>query len=308
MSAAPLRARRSSLILPVNVPRFVEKSALRGADAIVLDLEDSVPPAEKASARRLVVDALPLAGRGGAEVVVRVNNDPAHLWDDVAAAVHPGLDGLALPKAESPEQIRELVRRIEALETARGIEPGHVRLSLAIETPRGLLRAEAIAASSDRIATMGVGVEDYCLELGVEPSADGIELLYPVARVVTIAKAAGIQPTGLMGSIAGFRDLAAFEGAAARARQLGCEGAGCIHPDQVAVLNRVFSPDPAKVEYARRVVEAFADGIVRGTASVNLDGKMVDIPVVKRAEVILARARVVAETERRKADALDRLR
>ena len=118
--------------------------------------------------------------------------------------------------------------------------PGHVRLSLAIETPRGLLRAEAIAASSDRIATMGVGVEDYCLELGVEPSADGIELLYPVARVVTIAKAAGIQPTGLMGSVAGFRDLVAFEGAAARARQLGCEGAGCIHPDQVAVLNRVF--------------------------------------------------------------------
>ena len=155
---------------------------------------------------------------------------------------------------------------------------------------------------------MGVGVEDYCLELGVEPSADGIELLYAVARVVTIAKAAGIQPTGLMGSIAGFRDLGAFEGAAARARQLGCEGAGCIHPDQVAVLNRVFSPDPAKVEYARRVVDAFADGIARGTASVNLDGKMVDIPVVKRAEVILARARVVAETERRKADALARLR
>src|SRR6185436_17516033 len=205
MSEARLRARRSSLILPVNVPRFVERAALRGADALVL------------------------AGRGGAEVVVRVNNDPAHLWDDVAAAVHPGLDGLALPKAESPEQIRELVRRIEALETARGMTPGHIRLSLAIETPRGLLRAEAIAAASDRIATMGVGVEDYCLELGVEPSADGIELLYPVARVVTIAKAAGIQPTGLMGSIASFRDLGAFEGAAARARQLGCEGAGCIH-------------------------------------------------------------------------------
>ena len=297
------RARRSSLILPVNVPRFVERAGLRGADAVVLDLEDSVPPAEKAAARRLVRDALALAGRGGAEVVVRVNNDPALLWDDVEASVHPGLDGIALPKAESPEQIRELVRRVEALESARGMAPGTVRLSLAIETPRGLLRAEAIAASTPRIATMGVGVEDYCLELGVEPSADGVELLYPVAAVVTVARAAGIQPTGLVGSIASFRDLPAFEAAAVRARQLGCEGAGCIHPDQVTVLNRVFSPDPAKVDYARRVVEAFDEGVKRGTASVSLDGKMVDIPVVKRAEVILARARLVEETERRKAEA-----
>lgn len=307
MSAPRLRARRSSLILPVNVPRFVEKAATRGSDAITLDLEDSIPPAEKANARALVQAALPIAGRGGAEVVVRVNNEPALLWDDVAASVHPGLDGIALPKAESPEQIRELVRRIEALESARGLPAGHVRLSLAIETPRGLLRAEAIAASCDRIATLGVGVEDYCLELGVEPSADGAELLYPVARVVTIAKAAGIQPTGLVGSIASFRDLAAFEASASRARQLGCEGAGCIHPDQVTVLNRVFSPDPEKVAYARRVVEAFAEGLKRGTASVNLDGKMVDIPVVKRAEVILARAKLIEDTERHKAEARARL-
>jgi len=303
MSAPTPRARRSSLILPVNVPRFVEKAGVRGADAVVLDLEDSVPPAEKATARGLIRDALALAGRGGAEVVVRVNNDPALLWDDVDAAVHPGLDGLALPKAESPEQIHALVSRVEDLERRRGIARGHVRLSLAIETPRGLLRAEAIAESTPRIATMGVGVEDYCLELGVEPSADGIELLYAVSRVVAICKAVGVQATGLLGSIAGFRDLPAFEGAARRARQIGCEGAGCIHPDQVPVLNRVFSPDPAAVEHARRVAEAFEDGLRRGTASVNLDGKMVDVPVYKRAEVILARARAVAETERRKAEA-----
>ena len=303
MSESVARARRSSLILPVNVPRFVEKAGLRGSDAVVLDLEDSVPAAEKAAARGLVRGALPIAGRGGAEVVVRLNNDPALLWDDVEASVHPGLDGLALPKAESPEQIHELVRRVEALERQRGLAPGHVRLSLAIETPRGLLRAEAIAHASPRIATMGVGVEDYCLELGVEPSPDGIELLYAVSHVVAVCKVAGIQPTGLMGSIAGFRDLPAFERGADRARQLGCEGAGCIHPDQVAVLNRVFSPDPAKVDYARRVVDAFEDGVRRGTASVNLDGKMVDVPVYKRALVILGRARAIEETERRKAEA-----
>lgn len=299
-------ARRSSLILPVNVRHFVEKAFARGADAIVLDLEDSVPPSEKAGARRLVRDSLAPAGRGGAEVLVRVNNDPALLADDIDAVVHPGLDGLAIPKAESAAQIRDIVARIDRLERERGLAPGHVRLSLAIETPRGLLAVEDIARSSDRIATMSIGVEDYCLELGVEPSADGIELLYPVARLVTICKAVGVQPTGLVGSIADFRDLATFEQAARRARQLGCEGAGCIHPDQVTVLNRVFTPDPAKVENARRVVEAFEDGARRGTASVSLDGKMVDVPVYKRAQVVLARARAVADTERHKAEVLAR--
>lgn len=301
------RARRSSLILPVNVPRFVERAYARGADAVVLDLEDAVPPAEKARARKLVKDSIPLVARGGAEVVVRINNDPALIAEDVDACVHPGLDGLAIPKAESPAQIRDLTAQLERLERARGIEPGHVRLSLSFETPRGVLQAQEVAAASPRIATMSVGPEDYCLELGVEPSADGFELLYAVSRVVTIAKAAGIQPTGLLGSIAGFRDLATFEAAAVRARQLGCEGAGCIHPDQVAVLNRVFTPEPAKVEYARRVVDAFEEGVRQGTASVNLDGKMVDIPVYKRAQVIIERARAVAETERRKAAALARL-
>jgi citrate lyase subunit beta/citryl-CoA lyase len=197
--------------------------------------------------------------------------------------------------------------QLDRLERARGIEPGHVKLGLAFETPRGVLRAQELAEACPRVVTMSVGVEDYCLELGVEPSPDGVELLYAVSRVVTIAKALGVQPTGLLGSIAGFRELDVFEGAARRARQLGCEGAGCIHPDQVAVLNRVFTPEPAKVEYARRVAEAFEDGIRRGTASVNLDGKMVDIPVYKRAQVILERARLVAETERRKAEALARL-
>src|SRR4030095_215958 len=244
---------------------------------------------------------------GGGEVVVRVNNDPAHLWDDADAAVHPGLDGIALPKAEAPDQIRELVERVGRVERERGLTPGHVRLSLAIETPRGLLQAEAIAAASPRIATLGVGVEDYCLELGVEPSSDGIELLYAVSHVVAVCKVAGVQPTGLMGSIAGFRDLPAFERGADRARQLGCEGAGCIHPDQVDVLNRVFSPHPAQVDYARRAVEAFEEGERRGTASVNLDGKMVDIPLYKRAQVILPRARAVEQAERRKAEARARL-
>ena len=301
------RVRRSSLILPVNVPRFIEKAHTRGADAIVLDLEDSVPAAEKASARKLVKDALLLVERGGAEIAVRVNNDPALLSDDIDASVWPGLASLSIPKVETAAEIERLAAQVERLERARGLPVGHVKLSIAIETTKGLLACASIATASPRIVTMGVGPEDYCLSLGVEPSADGIELLYGVSMVVTVCKTVGIQAVGLLGSIADFRDLAAFEGAASRARNLGCEGAGCIHPEQVVVLNRVFSPDPQKVEYARRAVDAFEEGVKRGTASVNLDGKMVDVPVYHRAQLILQRANAIAELERTKAAALKRL-
>lgn len=300
--------RRSTLILPVNIPKFVEKAYLRGADAILLDLEDAVPPAEKENARKLIKDSISLAARGGAEVGVRINKDPSWLTLDVEASVYPGLDGITLPKTESAEEVRNLEALVEKLERQRGIKPGHIEFAILIESPRGLLKAQEIAIASPRIESMTVGMEDYCLELGVEPSPDGLEIFYPVSWVVTVCKAAGIRPMGLLGSIAVFRDLQGFEQAAARARQVGCEGASCIHPDQVPVLNQVFSPPPEKVEYARRAVEAFEEGVRRGTASVNMDGKMVDIPVYNRSKLILQRAEAIAAVEQRKAEALKRLK
>jgi citrate lyase subunit beta/citryl-CoA lyase len=299
--------RRSTLILPVNIPRFVEKAYLRGADAIMLDLEDAVPLKEKDAARRMVRDSLPLVARGGAEVFVRVNHDAALLTDDVEASVHPGLDGICFPKTESAEEVQRLDTQIGDLERRRGIPPGRIELALLIESPRGLLNLKAVAVASGRVRSISLGTEDYCLALGVEPSADGMELLYGVSKVVTVCKAAGISPMGLLGSIAGFRDLTAFERAATRARDLGCEGASCIHPDQVAVLNGVFSPPPDKVESARAAAEAFEEGLKRGTASVNVAGTMVDIPVYRRAKHTLEQAAAIAEVEKRKADTMARL-
>ncbi len=303
-----LMVRRSTLILPVNIPRFVEKAYQRGADAIVLDLEDAVPPAEKENARRMIKDSLSVAARGGAEVGVRINKDPTWTPLDVEASVYPGLDCIALPKTESAEEVRQLEQLVEKFEKARGIKPGTVLFSLLIETPKGVLQLREIAASSPRIESMSIGMEDYCLELGVEPSAESSEIFYPLAKIVTVCKASGIRPFGLLGSIANFRDLKGFENAASRARQLGCEGASCIHPDQVSILNRVFSPVTEKVAYARRAVEVFEEGVKKGTASVNLDGKMVDIPVYNRSKLILRHADAVAAVEKRKADALARLK
>ena len=303
-----LLIRRSTLILPVNIPRFVDKAHLRGADAIMLDLEDAVPAQEKGPARKLVAETIPRVARGGAEVFVRVNHDAELLADDVEASVHPGLDGLCFPKAESAAQIQRLEAQILDLERRRSMPPGRVEIYPLIESPRGLLDLESIATASPRIRSITLGPEDYCLTLGVEPSADGVELLYGVSKLVTVSKAHGISPLGLLGSIAGFRDLEAFEQCADRARRLGCVGASCIHPDQVGVLNRVFSPAPAAVARARAATEAFEAGLKQGTASVNLDGAMVDIPVYRRAKHVLEQVAAIAVVEQRKTEALARLR
>ena len=300
--------RRSTLILPVNIPRFVEKAYQRGADAILLDLEDAVPLAEKENARRWVKDSLALAAKGGAEVGVRINKDPSMFLKDLEASVYPGLDGITLPKAESAEEVRNLESQIEKLERQRGMKPGHVQISILIETPKGLLKAQEIATASPRIESMYIGSEDYCLELGVEPSSDGMEIFYPLSYIVIVCKPVGVRPMGLVGSIAGFRDLEAFERSVTRARQIGCEEASCIHPDQVAVINRAYTPAQEKIEFARRAVEAFEEGLKKGTASVNLDGKMVDIPVYNRAKLVLGRAEAIAAVEKRKAEALAKIK
>lgn len=302
-----LKIRRSTLILPVNVQKFVEKAHMRGADAICLDLEDSVPPGEKSSARKLVREAIPMVARGGGEVLVRVNNDPDLICEDIDAAVHSGLTGIRFPKAESAEEVHRVDALMEAKERERGIPLNSITISARIETPLGLLHAQAIAEASSRIDHMGVGTEDYCFALGVEPSEEGIELLYAVSRVVAICKAKGIMADGLLGSVVDFQDLERFERSAIRGRQLGTEGAGCIHPDQVKILNRVFSPSPEKVEHARRVVQAFEEGLQQGTASVNLNGKMVDIPIYYRAKRIIERAMAIEAIEQRKAQWLARI-
>jgi citrate lyase subunit beta/citryl-CoA lyase len=196
---------------------------------------------------------------------------------------------------------------VEKLEKESGLKPRTIVFDLLIESPLGTLNLLEISAASRRTQSLTLGPEDYCRELGVEPSVEGIELLHPLAKIVTVCKARGIKPLGLLGSIAEFRDLAKFEQYARRAKQMGCEGASCIHPDQVKILNQVFSPDPAKVESANRIMEAFEEGLKKGTASVSVGGQMVDIPVYNRAKSLLEQKRAIEELEQRKTEALGRL-
>jgi len=296
--------RRSSLIMPVNQPRFVERAYLRGADAIVLDLEDSVPPAEKGRARTMVKEAIPLAARGGADVFVRINKPVEMMMEDLEAAIHPGLTGLSLPKVESAAEIHMLDELTTYWEKRHDIPQGTVQFAVAVETARGLMRAEEISVASPRIASFGAGTEDLALDLGIEATVEGTELLYIKLRSVVVANAAGVIPMGLMGTLADYADLEGLARSAKEANRVGFRGAGLIHPLQVPICNEAYAPPPAQVEWSKRVIEAFEEGVARGTASVALDGRMIDIPIVDKAHRVLARANAIAAKEARKAAAL----
>lgn len=299
---------RSILILPVNNQKFISKAHLRGADAIVLDLEDAVPPGEKIAARKLLKDVIRQVGSGGAYVFVRINNDPELLRGDIEASIHDGLYGLFIPKIDSGAQVREIEQLIAEVESENRGHAGQppVSVSLHVESPRGVLRFEDIASGGSRTESISLGVDDYCREMGIEPSEEGEELLLPLTNMVIVCAAFGIRALGVQGSVAGFKDLTSFENAAVKSRNLGCKGAYCIHPDQVPILNRVFSPSPARVAQARRIVAAFEKGVKDGRAAVSLDNRMVDTPIYKQALACLELAKGIEELERRKRDALSK--
>lgn len=298
------KVQRSMLILPVHIRKFVEKVYLRGADAIVLDLEDAVPPSEKEKARGFVKEAIELAGKGGADVFVRVNNEPSLLEHDLQAAVQPGLHGIFVPKVESAEDVISVGAKIGQLEAARRLEPGAIRLTLHIESPAALLKMQEIAAASARTESMSLGMDDYCFQLGVEPTEEGTEMFFPLSMLITVCKASGIMPLGVLGSLATIRDMESFEKAALRGFQSGFVGTLCVHPDQVAIANRVFSPSDALRQDAQRVVEAFEEGMRNGRAAISLGDRMIDTPIYKRAKQTLDRARDIEEWESRKVAAL----
>ncbi len=292
--------RRSILIVPVNVPRYVTRAHERGADAVMLDLEDAIPPDEKERARDLAREAIPLAARGGADVLVRINK-PFHLaLRDLDAVVRPGLTGIFFPKTEAASEIQGLDRLLVERELAAGMKPGCLQIGVALESARGLFNAIPIVAASPRVVTVVFGSEDVTLELGVEPTQEGKERFLGNASVIMVAALAGIQALGRLGNMADYSDLEAWGQTIREARRMGFKGSTCIHPGQVGVLNREFSPDPADVAHARAVITAYDAAEAQGRASASVDGKMIDIPTVKRARQLLARTMAIEEMDARK--------
>ena len=278
---------RSLMYVPAHVPRFIDKAHTRGADCILLDIEDSVPPEEKPRARAGVAAAAPMVRRGGADVLVRINAPLSLAVPDIQAAVCPGVDGIIVTKARGPDHVMMLDELVSECEARAGLPVGRLWFYLLVETPEALPFAEAIGRASRRAVAMSLGAEDFATAIGSEPSEEALA----VARslVLHATRAAGLLPLGLTGTLAGFGDPAAFQAMAERSRRLGFEGASCINPAQVGPLNSAFTPGEAEVAYATKVIAVDAAARVDGRGAVALDGRMIDIPVVRRAENLLAR-------------------
>lgn len=278
---------RSLLYVPTVQPRFIEKAAERGADAIILDLEDSVPLPEKPRGRAALPDAIKQVARNGADVVVRCNRPIRELVKDLDAAIVPGVRAVALPKLDSAEHVRLIAEMMEELEAERGLPIGAIGIMAMVETAAAFFRMDEIAAAHARVITLGLGSEDFTLSVDMAPEAEG--LFYPKQQSVIAARAAGILPLGFVGSIADISDLDAFRKTIQRSRRLGFACASCVHPRQIPILNEEFSPAPTDVDYARRMLQCWDATLAKGLGAVNFEGKMIDIPIVERARNLLAR-------------------
>lgn len=291
--------RRSCLILPAHVKRFVDKAHTRCADAVCLDLEDAVAPHQKAEARACLRDAIPSVGQNGADVVVRVNNDWNLIFDDLDAAVVPGVSCIKIPKVESAAEVHAIDRLIEDRERRQGMPPRAITLAVSLESANALLRDEEIAAASPRVAYISSASEDFATDMEIELTDEGWELFWGKARLVLVARVHNIQALGMIGRVSDYTDLETFRQSALRGRRLGFRGASCIHPDQVKILNEVFTPSAAEVERAQRIVDAGRRADATGHGAFGVGGQMADIPTVQRAERLLRRAALIAERDRR---------
>jgi citrate lyase subunit beta/citryl-CoA lyase len=280
------------LFVPVTVRKFVDGAAKRGADAIILDLEDSVPVAEKPRARSLLQEAAEIVARGGADVVVRINRPLRMAIADIEAAVSPRVAALALPKIESAEHLCLLAEVVDEVEAERGVAPGTIKLLAMVETASAFFRMAEIARAHPRLVAMTLGAEDFTLSVGMIPEAEG--LFFPKQQMIIAARAAGIMPLGFLGTVADFRDLEAFRATLKRSRRLGFMGASVIHPAQVPILNEEFAPTAEEVAHAERLVAAYDKATAEGVGAIVVDGKMIDVPVVERAQALLARYRAIA--------------
>lgn len=285
----PLPTWRSLLFVPATAERFVAKAHTRGADVIILDLEDSIPPAEKETARAALPAAAATVGQAGAEVAVRINRPLELAVPDIAAAVMPQVTALMLPKIMGPEHVRLLSEVVAAREAALGLPLGRTRFIGIVETPQALPHLAAIAAADPRMAALGIGSEDLSTELEAVPGAD---LLYHFGMmVVAAARGAGILPMGSVGAFADFRDLEGYRASLKRSRRLGFACATCIHPAHVPIINEEYGVAPEDADRARRLIAAFEEALARGEGAVAFEGAMIDLPVVERARRLLARAR-----------------
>ncbi len=286
--------RRTMLYLPGNNPNMLLRGHLFGPDGLIIDLEDAVAFHEKDSARILVREMIRRGRFGKCEVTVRINGLDTEFWrDDLRAVVPLGIDGVRAPKVDTPETVKTLDEELSKLEAQAGLPVGRTKIFCLLETAKGIWNAYDIACSSPRVAAIIPGGEDLVADLKTSRSLEETELEWARRMLVVAARAAGVDALDTVYPRAaddeGLRKQTEF------IKQLGFDGKSVIHPNQIPIVHQVFDPSEKEVDQAKRIVEAAREAAKKGLGAVTVDGRMVDVPVVKRAEYVLVRAGVAQE-------------
>ena len=270
------------MFVPGNNPGMMQDAFIYGPDSIMLDLEDSVTMAEKDAARLLVHNALKTIDYGNTEMVVRINPlNTAYGKKDVEAVVKAGVHVIRMPKTETAEEVREVEREIERVEKEIGCL-GRTKIMAAIESTLGIVNAYEIAVASERMMGIALGAEDYCANLKTQRSPEGTELLFARQQIVVAARAAGIDALDTVYS--NLYDMETFRKEVELIKQLGFDGKSIINPRQIEIVNEVFAPTEKAIEKAKTIIAAIKEAEKRGSGVIAVNGKMVDRPVVIRAQ------------------------
>lgn len=270
------------MFVPGNNPGMMQDAFIYGPDSIMLDLEDSVTMAEKDAARLLVHNALKTIDYGNTEMVVRINPlNTAYGKKDVEAVVKAGVHVIRMPKTETAEEVREVELEIERVEKEIGCL-GRTKIMAAIESTLGIVNAYEIAVASERMMGIALGAEDYCANLKTQRSPEGTELLFARQQIVVAARAAGIDALDTVYS--NLNDMETFRKEVELIKQLGFDGKSIINPRQIEIVNEVFAPTEKAIEKAKTIIAAIKEAEKRGSGVIAVNGKMVDRPVVIRAQ------------------------
>lgn len=284
------RLRRTMMFVPGNNPAMIKDAGIYGADSIMFDLEDSVSMLEKDAARMLVMSAIQTVDYNDTELVVRVNELASEFGRaDIFAMVYAGIDVIRLPKTETVEDILAVEHTIEEAERYFNKQMGKTQMMAAIEGPEGVLNAPAIALSSDRLIGIAIGAEDYVTNMKTQRYPDGNELFFARSMIVHAARAAGISAFDTV-----YSDVENEEGLSNEVKlihQLGFDGKSVINPRQIPVVNSIYQPRIKEIQHAMNVISAIEEAKQKGSGVISLNGKMIDKPVVARAERVMMLAK-----------------
>jgi citrate lyase subunit beta-like protein len=289
-----MHSRRALLYMPGDDRRKIEKSTTLGVDCICMDMEDGVAITHKTEARAVIAQAMKDLDFGNSERCIRINSFGSGFEKfDLAAAVAANPDSIVVPKVETAQQVRSISEYIEIYELSSRMNIGSIRMLVGVETARGILNLKEIAEADKRLEAIIFGAEDYAASAGATRTKDAIEVLYARSAVVTACAANDLQAIDMV--YIDFRDIEGLRLEAEQGAGLGFSGKQIIHPNQVEAVQEAFTPSEEAIEYAQRVVKAFAASQKEGKGAFALDGKMIDMPLLKNAQKVLSRARAAGK-------------